>query len=86
MKLPDVTKWKEMLPCRVDMERLLIVGAAALVHFIGIDDDDAGDQHGYRQKKTGKFSRHRKTFLVKSNLDEGIIPHVYQKSYTKMTK
>ncbi len=31
MKLPDITKWKTKLPRRVDMERLLIVGAAALV-------------------------------------------------------
>lgn len=31
MKLPDITKWKAKLPRRVDMERLLIVGAAALV-------------------------------------------------------
>lgn len=31
MKLPDMTKWKTKLPRRVDMERLLIVGAAALV-------------------------------------------------------
>ena len=31
MKLPDVSKLKAKLPRRVDMERLLIVGAAALV-------------------------------------------------------
>ena len=31
MKLPDITKWKEKLPRPVDVERLLIVGAAALV-------------------------------------------------------
>ena len=31
MKLPDITKWKNKLPRRVDLERLLIVGAAALV-------------------------------------------------------
>ena len=31
MKLPDISKWKNKLPRRVDMERLLIVGAAALV-------------------------------------------------------
>ena len=31
MKLPDMTKWKPRLPRRVDLERLLIVGAAALV-------------------------------------------------------
>ena len=31
MKLPDMTKWKARLPRRVDMERLLIVGASGLV-------------------------------------------------------
>ncbi len=31
MKLPDMTKWQAKLPRRVDLERLLIVGAAALV-------------------------------------------------------
>ena len=31
LKLPDMTKWKAKLPSRIDCERLLIVGAAALV-------------------------------------------------------
>ena len=31
LKLPDMTKWKVKLPSRIDCERLLIVGAAALV-------------------------------------------------------
>lgn len=31
IQFPDMTKWKAKLPRRVDMERLLIVGAAALV-------------------------------------------------------
>ena len=31
MKLPDMSKWRAKLPTRIDCERLLIVGAAALV-------------------------------------------------------
>ena len=40
MKLPDMTKWKTKLPRRVDLERLLIVGAAALVVVLALRGGD----------------------------------------------
>ena len=40
MKLPDISNWKEKLPRRVDMERLLIVGASALVVVLALRGGD----------------------------------------------